>query len=134
MPGRPALTAISSLASVSFSGSVFRVVLDSLREKVLSTEGNRYYSGRYHVVGETGVLYTSLSEEIATRELGRHARRADLRGELATGVIKVRLRRVLDSTPSATGAGTNLVVFEHQLAEGCAIEVARIGRHTSESD
>lgn len=174
MPGRPDLTAISSLAFSSFSGIVFRVVPETLREKVVSTEGNRYYPGRYHVAGETGLLYTSLSEEVATRELERHARRVDLKGGLATGVIKVRLQKVLDLTDEAnlktlglsrkdlisphyaltqaisvlarkagfqgilvlsvTGDGTNLVVFEHHLAEGCSIEVVRISVHRSEED
>ena len=98
MPGRPTLAAISSLASTSFSGTVFRVVPDKLRRRVLSTEGNRYYSGRYHIAGETGILYTSLGEDVALRELARHAARATLQGGLATGRIKVRLQRVLDLT------------------------------------
>lgn len=96
MPGRPRLAAIPSLASTSFSAAVFRVVPEALREKILSTEGNRYYCGRYHIAGETGILYTSLDEAVAVRELGRHASRGNLKGGLAAGRIKVRLQKVLD--------------------------------------
>lgn len=98
MPGRPNLTAIPSLESATFSASVYRVVPEALRDKILSTEGNRYYPGRYHIAGETGILYTSLEREVAVRELGRHASRSNLQGQLAAGKIKVKLQKVLNLT------------------------------------
>lgn len=101
MPGRPDLAAIASITPASFSEAVFRVVPEALRERILSTEGNRYYPGRHHVAGETGILYTSLREEVAVREFGRHAARANLRGSPAAGRIKARLRKVLDLTDEA---------------------------------
>lgn len=87
MPIRPNLAAISSLGSASFSDSVYRVVPEALRDKILSTEGNRYYPGRYHIAGETGILYTSLERDLAARELGRHAARANMQEGLAAGSV-----------------------------------------------
>lgn len=101
MPGRPDLSAIAAIAPIAFSDSVYRVVPSSLRDKILSTEGNRYYPGRYHLGGETGILYTSLEPDLAIMELGRHAARANLQGGLAVGSIKVRLQKVLDLTNPA---------------------------------
>lgn len=101
MPGRPNLTAIASVGPISFADSVYRVVPGALRERILSTEGNRYYPGRYHIGGETGILYTSLTRDLAVRELGRHAARADLQGGLVVGAIKVKLQKVLDLTQAA---------------------------------
>ena len=101
MPGRPNLAAIPSLASAVFSASVYRVVPEALRDKILSTEGNRYYPGRYHIAGETGILYASLERDIAIRELGRHAARNNLQGGLAAGKIKVKLQKVLDLTQAS---------------------------------
>lgn len=101
MSGRPNLAAIAALGSISFSDSVYRVVPGALRDKILSTEGNRYYPGRYHIAGETGILYTSLERGLALRELGRHAARANLQGGLAAGKIKVKLQKVLDLTQAA---------------------------------
>src|SRR5437667_12510016 len=98
MQGCPNLIAISSVGFTSFSGSVYRVVPRALRDKILSTEGNRYYPGRYHIAGETGILYTSLERDLAIRELGRHAARAELQGGLAAGKIKVKLQKVLNLT------------------------------------
>lgn len=98
MPGRPDLAAISSFGSSSFSDSVYRVVPEAVRDKILSTEGNRYYPGRYHIAGETGILYTSLERNLAIRELGRHAARGNLEGGLAAAKIKVKLQKVLDLT------------------------------------
>lgn len=101
MPGRPNLAAIAAIDPMAFSDSVYRVVPAALRDKILSTEGNRYYPGRYHLGGETGILYTSLERDLAIRELGRHAARANLQGGLAVGSIKVKLRKVLDLTQPA---------------------------------
>jgi len=108
MPGRPNLAAIAALDSVPFSDSVYRVVPGALRDKILSTEGNRYYPGRYHIAGETGILYTSLERDLAIRELGRHAARANLQGGLAAGKIKVKLQKVLDLTQEAVLANLGL--------------------------
>jgi RES domain-containing protein len=94
--------AISSLPITRFDGVVYRVVIERLREKILSTEGNRFYPGRYHVIGETGVLYTSLDEELAVRELSRHADRHALKEKLVAGKIYVRLHNVLDLTQAST--------------------------------
>lgn len=77
---------------------MFRVVPEALRDKILSTEGNRYYPGRYHLAGEAGILYTSLERDVAVQELDRHASRSNLQGGLAAGKIKVRLQKVLDLT------------------------------------
>ncbi|MDP3543898.1 MAG: RES family NAD+ phosphorylase [Elusimicrobiota bacterium] len=108
MPARPNLAAIAGLGSISFSDSVYRVVPGALRDKILSTEGNRYYPGRYHAAGETGILYTSLERDLAIRELGRHAARADLQGGLAAGKIKVKLQKVLDLTQAVVLAKLGL--------------------------
>jgi RES domain-containing protein len=96
------LKAISSLPVTRFDGSAYRVVIDRLREKILSTEGNRFYPGRYHVIGETGVLYTSLDEEVAVTELARHADRHMLKEKLVAGKIYLRLQNVLDLTQAST--------------------------------
>src|SRR3990167_3371292 len=98
MPGRPNLAAIPTLGSTSFSDSVYRVVPGVLRDKILSSEGNRFYSGRFHIAGETGILYTSLERDLSIRELGRHASRANLQGGPAAGKIKVKLQKGLDLT------------------------------------
>lgn len=108
MSGRPNPSAISSGAFSAFSGSVYRVVPVELRERILSTEGNRYYSGRYHIAGETGILYTSIDRDVAINELSRHASRGSLSGGLAAGKIKVRLRKLLDLTQPAVLATLGL--------------------------
>jgi RES domain-containing protein len=123
MPGRPNLAAIPSLGSISFSDSVYRVVPEALRDKILSTEGNRYYSGRYHIAGETGILYTSLERDLAVRELGRHAARANLQGGLAAGKIKVKLQKVLDLTQPAILAKLGLSK-EALVSPDCSITQA----------
>lgn len=123
MPGRPNLAAILSLASSSFSDPVYRVVPEALRDKILSTEGNRYYSGRYHIAGEAGILYTSLERETAIGELGRHASRADLQGSLAAGKIKVRLQKVLDLTQASVLAKLGLS-REDLISRDCSITQA----------
>lgn len=108
MPGRPNLTAIAAIGPISFADSVYRVVPGALRDKILSTEGNRYYPGRYHIGGETGILYTSLERNLAIRELGRHSARANLQDGLAAGKIKVKLQKVLDLTQAAVLAKLGL--------------------------
>ncbi len=108
MPGRPDLAAIAAIAPIVFSDSVYRVVPAALRGKILSTEGNRYSPGRYHLAGETGILYTSLERDLAIRELGWHAARANLQGGLAAGKIKVKLQEVLDLTQAAVLAKLGL--------------------------
>lgn len=123
MSARPNLSAISSLSSVSFADSVYRVVPEALRDKILSTEGNRYYPGRYHIAGETGILYASLERDLAIRELGRHAARANLQGGLAAGKIKVKLQKVLDLTQTAVLAKLSLSK-EALVSPDCSITQA----------
>lgn len=123
MSGRPHLAAIAALGSISFSDSVYRVVPGALRDKILSTEGNRYYPGRYHIAGETGILYTSLERDLAIRELGRHASRANLQGGLAAGKIKVKLQKVLDLTQAAVLAKLGLSK-EALVSPDCSITQA----------
>jgi RES domain-containing protein len=138
-------------------------VRGGLKERILSTQGNRFYPGRFHLKGETGVLYSSLNERTALAEVRRHVDPASLSEGLVTGKIRVKLKKVLDFTqeealtrlgmkrenltspdltlpqaishmarqlgiqglivPSATGEGKNLVIFEDNMAEGCALEV-----------
>lgn len=123
MPGRPDLSAIAALGGTAFSGSVYRVVPGALRDKILSTEGNRYYPGRYHIAGETGILYTSLERDLAIRELGRHAARAELQGGLAAGKIKIKLQKVLDLTQAAVLAKLRLSK-EALVSPDCSIAQA----------
>lgn len=123
MPGRPNLAAIPSLRPASFSDSVYRVVFEALREKILSTEGNRHFPGRYHIVGETGILYASMERDVAIRELGRHASRAHLQGALAAGKINVRLQKVLDLTQAAVRAKLGLSI-EDLVSRDCSITQA----------
>ncbi len=104
----PKLAALAGLSPRTYSGSVFRVVPAALREQVLSTEGNRYYPGRWHLTGETGVLYTSENLQVALLELGRHAARLDLQGALTFARIRIELRRVLDLTQSSVLAKLGL--------------------------
>lgn len=101
MAARLNLAALSSLTPLPFEKSVYRVVFQSLRGKILSTEGNRYYPGRYHLVGETGVLYSSLKEEIAIKEIERHAPRNMWEEKLVVGEINIRLYKVLDLTQAS---------------------------------
>ncbi len=123
MPGRPDLELIPTLSSISFSDSVYRVVPGALRDKILSTEGNRYYPGRYHIAGETGILYTSLERDLGVRELGRHASRANLQGGLAAGKIKIKLQKVLDLTQAAVLAKLGLSK-EALVAPDCSLTQA----------
>jgi len=96
------LTALSSLTTVSVERSVYRMVFERFKDKVLSTEGNRFYTGRYHMSGECGIIYTSLTEETAIKEIERHAPRAMLQERLVIAKINVRLDKVLDLTQSST--------------------------------
>lgn len=123
MPVRPHLATIAVLGSISFSDSVYRVVPGALRDQILSTEGNRYYPGRYHIAGETGILYTSLERDLAIRELGRHAARANLQGGLAAGKIKVKLQKVLDLTQAVVLAKLGLPQ-EALVAPDCSLTQA----------
>jgi RES domain-containing protein len=94
-----------------------------LRDKILSTEGNRYYPGRYHIAGETGILYTSLERNLAIRELGRHGARADLQGGLAAGKIKIKLQKVIDLTQAPVLAKLGLLK-EALVASDCSLTQA----------
>ena len=96
------LTALSSLTTVSFERSVYRAVVERFKDKVLSTEGNRFFPGRYHLSGEGGILYTSLTKEIAIKEIERHAFRAMLQERLVIAKINIRLDKVLDLTQTST--------------------------------
>ncbi len=98
MAVHPRLMALGSLASAPFAGTVYRAVREELREHLLSTEGNRFFPGRYHLVGGTGVLYTSLKPTLARAELGRHADPEMLKEAVVVGAVKVRLQRVVDLT------------------------------------
>ena len=69
--------------------------------RVLSTEGNRKYPGRYHLVGDSGVLYAARREETAIRSFLRFAPAGRVRGGMAVAKIRIRLARVLDLTDSA---------------------------------
>lgn len=132
MPGHPNLAAIPALGSTCFSDSVYRVVPEALRGKILSTEGNRYYPGRYHIAGETGILYTSLERALAIRELGRHASRRDLQRGLAVGKIKVKLRKVLDLTQAAVLAKLglskgDLVSPDRSITQAVSLQARKAG-------
>ena len=96
------LTALSSLTAVSFERSVYRAVVERFKDKVLSTEGNRFFPGRYHLSGEGGILYTSLTKEIALKEIERHANRTMLQGKLVMAEINIMLDKVLDLTQEST--------------------------------
>src|SRR4030067_2806071 len=96
------LTALSSLTTVSFERSVYRVVVERFKDKVLSTEGNRFFPGRYHLSGEGGILYTSLTKEITIKEIERHASRAMLQERLVIAKINIRLDKVFDLTQAST--------------------------------
>lgn len=166
MAAKPNLAALSSLKSTALEETVYRVIPEKLKDKLLSTEGNRFFPGRYHLAGETGILYSSLKEEVAILEIERRASRHILQGRLAVGKIRIRLRQVLDLTqtsnlvklglskenlisknysptqaisvqarhagfdgllvPSAASQGTNLIIFENNLGEGCLIEIESI--------
>lgn len=123
LPDHPNLAAISSSASVSFSNSVYRVVPEAFHDRILSTEGNRYYPGRYHIAGETGILYTSFDRDAAMRELGRHASRSHLQGGLAVAKIRVKLQKVLDLTRTAVLAKLGLSK-DALVASDCSITQA----------
>ncbi len=96
------LTTLSSLTTVSFERSVYRAVVERFKDKALSTEGNRFFPGRYHLPGEGGILYTSLTKEIALKEIERHAARTMLQGKLVMAEINIRLDKVLDLTQAST--------------------------------
>ncbi|MDD5435366.1 MAG: RES family NAD+ phosphorylase [Nitrospira sp.] len=102
MESRLNLTILSSIKAISCERTVYRAVVESFRDKVLSTEGNRYFPGRYHLSGEGGVLYTSLTKEVAVKEIERHALRALLQGSLVIAEVSIRLDKVLDLTQTAT--------------------------------
>lgn len=102
MPGRPDLGRIAAVPGRPFKGTVLRVVPESLHDKILSTEGNALYAGRYHLKGETGILYTSIGKDLALKEIGRHAARNPLATGLAIGRIRVGLQKALDLTDPNT--------------------------------
>ena len=101
MPERADLSALSNVAPIAFEGQVWRVALHRHQDKILSTEGNRYFDGRYHRAGETGILYTSCEARTAGDEVARHAPVELLADGLAAGTIKVVLTKVLDLTQHA---------------------------------
>lgn len=78
------------------------MVFERFKDKALSTEGNRFYTGRYHMSGECGILYTALTEEAAKKEIERHAPRDMLQEKLVMAKINIRLDKVLDLTQSST--------------------------------
>ena len=132
MAGRPNLAALSSLPVTSFNGSVYRIVTERLREKILSTEGNRFYPGRYHLQGETGILYTSLDEKVAIEELTRHAARPTLKVKLAAGQIHLRLQNVLDltSAPSLRKLGLSkedLISADYLIPQSISLQARKMG-------
>lgn len=96
------LTTLSSLKAVSFERSVYRAVVERFKDKVLSTEGNRFFHGRYHLSGEGGILYTSLTKDVAIKEIERHASRSMLQGGMVIAEINIRLDKVLDLTQTST--------------------------------
>lgn len=98
MSRRPRLEAIGSLPTAPFETIAYRVVPAKHKERLVSTEGNRYFPGRYHLAGETGVLYTSLKEAAALSEIRRHSATLPLSEGLVIGKIRIRLTRVADLT------------------------------------
>jgi len=132
MPTRPSLAAIPSLEPVVFSGPVYRVVPEALGDRILSTEGNRYYPGRWHAAGESGVLYTSLEAGVALRELGRHASRDRIEGGLVTGTIEIRLQKVLDLTADAALGALGLsrealIPADHSMTQAISLQARKAG-------
>jgi RES domain-containing protein len=129
---RPKLTEIPSLASTSFSGFVYRIVTETLRNKILSTEGNRYYSARYHIAGEAGILYTSLEGTVALKELSRHVSRYAIQEGLVVGRIKVKLQKVLDLTQKANleklgVSRENLISIDHSITQTISLQARKAG-------
>lgn len=96
------LKALSSLSTVAVEMPVYRAVFEKFRDMILSTEGNRFYSGRYHLTGEGGILYTSLSKDTAVKEIERHASGAMFLEKLVIAKINIRLDKVLDLTEPST--------------------------------
>ena len=95
------LNQLSSLPLHPFDGPAYRVVLKRRQHNIISTEGNRFFPGRYHLLNETGVLYTSLNEETAIQEVKRHMPLPEWQEELVSGEIRLHLSRVLDLTDKA---------------------------------
>ena len=107
-------------------------MVENLRDKILSTEGNRFYPGRYHLVGETGILYTSLEKDVAVRELERHASRNVLRQGLVVGKVRIRLKKVLDLTQEANlrhlGLSKgDLISPDHSLTQAISLQARKAG-------
>lgn len=132
MATRPTLTAIFQLAPSSFEGAVYRVVLESLCDKILSTEGNRLYPGRYHLAGETGIFYTALTETVAIQEITRHADRNVLRHGLLAGKIRIRLHKVLNLTQtkvlqSLGLSKDDLISKDYSVTQAISIQARKAG-------
>lgn len=94
----PDLNLLPSLPVHVFEGTVYRVVLKKRQNNILSTEGNRFFPGRYHLINETGILYTSLNEGTAIREVKRHMPVEGWDEELVSGTVHLKLNKVLDLT------------------------------------
>lgn len=129
---RPNLAALSSFTPVSFEGAVYRVVFERFKDKVLSTEGNRFYPGRYHPLGETGILYVSLTEETAIKEIERYASRNMLQERLIAAKINVRLHKILDLTQTSNLlrlglSKEDLISFDYSVTQALSIAARQAG-------
>ena len=98
MSRRPRLEAIGTLPTAAIETIAYRVVPAKHKDRIVSTEGNRYFPGRYHLAGETGVLYTSLKDAVALAEVRRHTASLPLSEGLVLGKIRIRLTKVADLT------------------------------------
>jgi len=126
------LAAISTLSVTRFDGPVYRIVVERLREKILSTEGNRFFPGRYHLIGETGILYTSLDEQVAIEELARHADRHMLNEKRVCGKIYLRLHHVLDLTQISAQKklgllNENLLSADYLIPQAVSVQARKAG-------
>jgi RES domain-containing protein len=127
----PDLTALFRSAPVTaFSGTVYRICPAGYRGNLLSMRGSFLHGARYNIRAYFGVLYTSISKEIAHREMARYFTVPPI-GGFVEAAVRLRLSRVLDLT------GRKLLqqasVTAEELAGPSYVMPQEIGRRAWES-
>ena len=80
-----------------FSGTVYRICVGRYGGSVVSMRGSFLHGARYNVRGYFGAMYTSLSKEIARREIAQYFTAPPIDGFVEAS-FRLRLNRVVDLT------------------------------------
>lgn len=80
-----------------FSGTVYRICVGRYAGNVVSMRGSFLHGARYNIRGYFGALYTSLSKDLARREIAQYFTVPPIDGFVEAS-IGLRLNRVVDLT------------------------------------